>query len=221
MEQIMWYQNIVAVYDKAENASEAARALKASGFPADDISLLNRDSFGDVKVREPRLWCRLFGGTVNESVIYGRTIEAGGAVLTLRLPYGDAARAMKVLDIHTPSGGSHGSISLSAGALPATQGSTSRVPPTTEPVVEEMTLRLTEEKSSCNKREETAKTRVRRFVIEKPVDSRVGLHQEHAEIVRQAIADRVGIQEVDATDTSAEITKSSEEAGVRKFPCPT
>jgi hypothetical protein len=101
----MAYRQIVAVYDKVANASEAADALRASGFPACDISLLTRDSFGGAEVREPRLWRRFFGSSVGEreSVIYGRTIEAGGAVLTLRVPCGDGVQALKVLDVPKPT----------------------------------------------------------------------------------------------------------------------
>jgi hypothetical protein len=102
--EIMAYRQIVAVYDKVANASDAADALRASGFPACDISLLSRDSFGDTEIMEPRLLRRLFGDSVGEreSVIYGRTIEAGGAVLTLRVPYGDGVQALKVLDTPKP-----------------------------------------------------------------------------------------------------------------------
>src|SRR5215472_14795184 len=101
---MMAYEKIVAVYDKAGKAKDAVRALEASGFPSGDISVLNRDSLTDVEVRETGIWRRLFGRSVgdHESAVYGRTVESGGAVLTLRLPDSEVARAMKILDVHNP-----------------------------------------------------------------------------------------------------------------------
>src|SRR5215472_9866981 len=101
---MMAYERIVAVYDKAGKAKEAMRALEASGFSTGDISVLNRQSLTDVEVGETGLWRRLFGRSVgdHESAVYGRTIESGGAVLTLRLQDADVARAMRILDVHHP-----------------------------------------------------------------------------------------------------------------------
>src|SRR5215471_19809965 len=100
----MAYEKIVAVYDKAGKAKEAARALESSGFPASDISVLSRESLTDTELREAGLWRRLFGRNVSdhEGTVYGHTIESGGAVLTLRTPDGEIPRAMKVLDVHNP-----------------------------------------------------------------------------------------------------------------------
>src|SRR5262249_15125342 len=102
--EVMAYEKIVAVYDKAGKAKEAARALEASGFAAGDISVLNRDSLTDAEVHEAGLWRRLFGRNVgdHESAVYGRTIESGGAVLTLRTADTEVPRAMKILDVHNP-----------------------------------------------------------------------------------------------------------------------
>src|SRR5437899_3659868 len=100
----MAYEKIVAVYDKSGKAKEAARALEASGFPSNDISVLNRESLTDTEIREAGLWRRLFGRNVgdHESAVYGRTIESGGAVLTLRTSDAEVTRAMKILDVHNP-----------------------------------------------------------------------------------------------------------------------
>src|SRR5215470_2529643 len=100
----MAYEKIVAVYDKSGKAKEAARALEASGFPSSDISLLNRESLTDSEMRESGLWRRLFGRNVgdHESAVYGRTIESGGAVLTLRTADTEVPRALRILDVHNP-----------------------------------------------------------------------------------------------------------------------
>src|SRR5215510_1365984 len=100
----MAYEKIVAVYDKSGKAKEAARALEASGFPSSDIGVLNRDTLTDAEIHEAGLWRRLFGRNVgdHESTVYGRTIESGGAVLTLRTADTAVPRAMKILDVHNP-----------------------------------------------------------------------------------------------------------------------
>jgi uncharacterized protein (TIGR02271 family) len=205
---MMAYEKIVAVYDRAEKASEAANALKASGFPAGDISLLNRDSLKNAQLQEAGLWRRLFGPNIgdHESSIYGRTIEAGGAVLTLRLPYGDVTRAIKVLDVHSPVDMSERTDSLDA-----------PTPSTTKSVAKEEVLRLAEEQLDVSKRMvETGRARIRRFVIEKPVESQVTLHEEHAEMVRRAVSDPELDRDVDWADKTIEVTETAEQAVVTK-----
>lgn len=215
----MAYEKIVAVYDKAGKASDAARALEASGFPSGDISVLNRDSLTDAEVHEAGLWRRLFGRNVgeHESAVYGRTVEAGGAVLTLRLPDSDVARAMKILDVHNPVDVSERSASLSAATPPATRTSVTPPAVSTTPVAKEEVLRLAEEQLDVGKRQvETGKARIRRFVVEKPVESQVTLHEEHAEMVRRAVSDPASIRDVDWTDKTIEITETAEQAVVTK-----
>jgi uncharacterized protein (TIGR02271 family) len=216
---MMAYEKIVAVYDKAGKAKEAARALEASGFPSGDISLLNRDSLTDAEVHEAGLWRRLFGRNVgdHESAVYGRTIEAGGAVLTLRLPDSDVARAMKILDVHNPVDVNERAASLAATTPQATRAGVTPSTPATTPVGREEVLRLAEEQIDVGKRQvETGKARIRRFVIEKPVESQVTLHEEHAEIVRRAVSDPAPIRDVDWADKTIEITETTEQAVVTK-----
>src|SRR5260370_8231689 len=100
----MAYEKIVAVYDKAAKAKEAARALQTSGFALGDISVLNRDSLSDAEVHEAGLWRRLFGRNVgdHDSAVYGRTIESGAAVLTLRTPDTEVSRSLKIPAVHNP-----------------------------------------------------------------------------------------------------------------------
>src|SRR5262249_29911579 len=101
----MAYEKIVAVYDRSGKAKDAMRALEAAGFSSGDMSLLNRDALTNTDVNDAGLWRRLFGRDIGESqsTVYSRAIETGGAVLTLRLPESDVPRAMKILDVHTPS----------------------------------------------------------------------------------------------------------------------
>ncbi|HEY6308940.1 MAG TPA: YsnF/AvaK domain-containing protein [Candidatus Angelobacter sp.] len=216
---MMAYEKIVAVYDKAGKAKEAVRALESSGFPSGDISLLNRDSLTDAEVHEAGLWRRLFGRNVgdHESAVYGRTIEAGGAVLTLRLPETDVTRAMKILDVHNPVDVNERAASLGVATPPATRASVTPPPLATKSVAKEEVLRLAEEQLDVGKRQvETGRARIRRFVIEKPVESQVTLHEEHAEMVRRAVSDPSLIRDVDWADKTIEITETAEQAVVSK-----
>ncbi len=216
----MAYEKIVAVYDKAGKAKEAVRALEASGFSSGDISLLNRDSLTDAEVHEAGLWRRLFGRNVgdHESAVYGRTIEAGGAVLTLRLPDSDVTRAMKILDVHNPVDVNERASSLGVSVPPATKTTATSPTVTSKTVGKEEVLRLAEEQLDVGKRQvETGRARIRRFVTEKPVESQVTLHEEHAEMVRRAISDPALIRDVDWTDKTIEITETAEQAVVNKI----
>jgi uncharacterized protein (TIGR02271 family) len=215
--EVMAYEKIVAVYDKAGKAKEAARALESSGFPASDISVLNRESLTDSEVHEAGLWRRLFGRNVgdHESAVYGRTIESGGAVLTLRTSDTEVPRAMKILDVHNPVDVNERATSL--GVVPAAVRSAVSPPVPSAKLTKEEVLRLAEEQLDVSKRQvETGRARVRRFVTERPVETHVTLHEEHAEMLRRAVSDPSLVRDVDWSDKTIEITETAEQAVVNK-----
>lgn len=81
----------------------------------------------------------------------------------------------------------------------------------------EEVLRLAEEQLEVGKRQvETGKARIRRFVTEKPVESRITLHEEHAEISRRAVTDPTALREVDWTDKVIEVVETDEQPVVNK-----
>ena len=64
----MAYEKVVAVFDTAEHAQNAVRALQGAGFSAADISVVNNDTLDDrgAKVAtETGFWHRLFGSDVD------------------------------------------------------------------------------------------------------------------------------------------------------------
>lgn len=221
----MGYEKIVAAYDKVGKAREAAHALEASGFPPGDISLLNRDTLSASEVREAGIWRRLFGRNVgdHESTVYTRTIESGGALLTLRALDTEVPRAMKILDVHQPVDMNerlahfNTSSASTTSAVPTTR--TAAVPPIgtgITPVTEEV-LRLAEEQLDVGKKVvEIGKARVRRFIVEKPVESRVTLHEEHASMTRRPVTDTGLAKDVDWSDKTFEITETAEQPVVTK-----
>jgi hypothetical protein len=100
----MTYEKIVTLYDTAEHADAARRNLESAGFPSSEISTINSKTLalaGD-RLREPGMWHRLFGRDIQpyEATLYGRSVEAGGTILTVRVPETDVARATTILNAH-------------------------------------------------------------------------------------------------------------------------
>jgi uncharacterized protein (TIGR02271 family) len=219
----MAYEKIVAVYDRSAKAKDAMRALEAAGFATSDISLLNRDALTDTDVNDGALWRRLFGRDIgdNQGLAYSRAIETGGAVLALRLPQSDVARAMKILDVHHPQNLEETDASWDTTTTPASKAV---APPPIAPKLatsvatgREEVLRLAAEQLDVGKRQvETGKARIRRFVIEEPVESQVTLHEEHASLLRRPAIDTRVTRDVDWTDKTIEITETAEQAVVSK-----
>ncbi|HZI55591.1 MAG TPA: YsnF/AvaK domain-containing protein, partial [Verrucomicrobiae bacterium] len=82
----------------------------------------------------------------------------------------------------------------------------------------EEVLQLAEEHLDVAKRQvETGKARIRRFVIEEPVESRVTLHEEHAAMLRRPVTNGGTIKDVDWTDKTIEITETAERAVISKI----
>ena len=215
----MVYEKIVAVYDKTGKAKEAARALESSGFLASDIRVLSRESLNDSEIHEAGLWRRLFGRNVanQESALYDRTIQSGGAVLTLRTLDTEASRAMKILDVHNPVDADERTTSLGAATVPAALSSVTPPATTARTTAKEEVLRLAEEQIDVGKRQvETGRARVRRFITERPVEAQVTLHEEHAEMLRRSVADPSLVRDVDWSDKTIEITETAEQAVVNK-----
>jgi uncharacterized protein (TIGR02271 family) len=161
--------------------------------------------------------------------VYGRTLKEGGAVLSLRVPHEDVARAMSILDVHDPvdvheKAESYGlEVPTAAKALvtppavavakaaAATQSGVK--PDSTNPEV----IRLAEEQLRVGKRLfETGTTRIRRYVVEKPVEAQVSLHEEHVDVARKAISDPSYVQDVDWTDRTIEVTETAERPVISK-----
>jgi len=231
----MAYQTIVAVFDTAAHAAAAVEALKAGGFAAADISVFDRDRLtvgrGAVNLREPGVWRRLFGGNMyqHEAMVYGKAIEEGGVVVSLRVVDSEVAHATGILDLHRPVDVHDRAIT--SGIAPAAHVETVAAAVAAEPIVaaqqvavspklaeaHDEVLRLAEEQLEVGKRMvETGKTRIRRFVTEREVSADVTLHEEHAELLRRAVTDRVDVGDIDWADRTIEVVETAEQALVNK-----
>ena len=217
----MTYEKVVTLFDTAEHAESARRNLENAGFSAGDISVVGKKGLADnvLALREPGLWHRLFGRDIAdyESRVYGKTVEDGGAVLTLRVPDSQVPKAMGILNQHHVVDVSRRAVDT--GLKPSSQVEPAAVPakPLTTEVDKGEILRLAEEQLEVGKRLVTeGTTRIRRFVVEKPVEAKVTLHEEHVEIVRLAAADPASIKDVDWTDKTVEIVDTHEEPVLSK-----
>ena len=220
----MSYEKVVTLFDTAEHAEFARRNLENAGFAADDISIVGKKGLADnvLALREPGLWHKLFGRDIAEyeAKVFGKTVEGGGAVLTLRVPDSQLAKAMGILNQHHVVDVSRRAVET---GLVATSDVMPVVPtpvpakPLTAEIDKGEVLRLAEEQLEVGKRLVTeGTTRIRRFIVEKPVEAKVTLHEEHVEIVRLAAANPTSVKDVDWTEKTIEMIDTHEEPVISK-----
>jgi uncharacterized protein (TIGR02271 family) len=233
----MKYQTIVAVYDTREHAQAAYNALKMGGFSEADISLLDNDRLrtgkSDILVgtSKPGFWARLFGEDLHEheAVVYGQTVEQGGAVVSARVIDSEVAHATAILDLYHPIDVHDRAVTSGIAPLahveavekkletiPLAAKQTVAVTPKLAEVHDEV-LRLAEEQLQVGKKMiETGRTRVRRFVTEREASADVTLHEEHAELLRRAVNDPKFADTIDWADREIEVVETAEQALVNK-----
>jgi len=210
-----------------QHAEAARHNLEDAGFSSDEISTIDNKtlSMGGGKLNEPGLWQRLFGRDIQpyEALVYGRAIETGGVVLTVRVSEDEVASATNILNAHE-------SVDLRKRALQqgliSNAGIPEPSPPPPPPIAAmaagrplpaEQVIALAEEKFDVGKRMvRDGTTRIRRFITETPVESQVSLHEEHTKVIRRACADPSFIRDVDWTDKTIEMSETIEEPVVTK-----
>lgn len=228
----MNYEKIVTLFDTAQHADAARQNLEAAGFSSSDISVINNKtlSLAGAKLSEPGLWHRLFGKDIQpyEAIVYGRSVQTGGVVLTVRVPEEDVPKATRILNQHEAvdlqkRAVQQGLITAAvmpkpvATPAPATMAAGSTMPTPTGAIPTEEVLRLAEEQLDVGKRMvQEGTTRIRRFVTETPVEAQVTLHEEHARVIRRASTDQAFVRDVDWTDRTIEVAEMAEEPIVNK-----
>jgi uncharacterized protein (TIGR02271 family) len=81
-------------------------------------------------------------------------------------------------------------------------------------------VRLAEEQLQVGKRQvDAGTTTVRRYVVVKPVEASVSLHEEHADVVRRAVTDPTYIGDIDWADKTVVVTETAEQPVVNKVAC--
>lgn len=222
----MTYEKVVTLFDTKPHAEAAKTNLQHAGFNETDISILSAEALpkGGTALREPGFWHRLFGTDIeeHEATVYAKAVETGGVVLTLRTDQNGVPKAMGILNQHNlvdvkDRAVDTGVLSEKAAATLPEAPVVPPAKPVTSDLGQQQVIRLAEEHLDVGKRlVEEGTTRIRRFVVEKPVEEQVTLHEEHAEVMRRAITDPTYIKDIDWGDKTIEVRETAEEAVVSK-----
>jgi uncharacterized protein (TIGR02271 family) len=212
----MSYEKVVAVYDTEQNASAALTSLVSAGYRTSDISVIRNEGEAEkAGLHEPGVWKRLFGRDLehDEAAVLGSSFKEGYVVVAVRVPESHAPSVMTLLDRHKPVDVlDRAKAYAMAGATTAAEEARASV----NSEGQEM-LRLAEEQINVGKRlVESGHTRVRRYIVQKPVDANITLHEEHVEVIRHAISDPASVADTDWSDKTIEVTDTVEEAVVDK-----
>ena len=211
-------ETIVAVFDTAAHAVAAASDLRAANVPDDAISLHAGASTVSSTTagapRSPGFWSNLFGGEPDhDTAVYDRSLQGGSTVLSVKAPETHIDSVMAILERHNPvdideRASGYG---LTGTAAPAT---TMRTPVAGS--LADDTMQLSEEQLVVGKRVvNRGGTRIRRFVVETPVQEQVSLHDERVVIDRHPVTGAtVGV--ADFSEKTIEMTESAEEAVIGK-----
>ena len=163
---------------------------------------------------------RLLGGEPeyeHDTAVYDRSLQGGSTVVTVRGSSEHLAKVLDILERHNPidideRAANYGIAQTTTRSTAAT-GLTGAVAAKTEPG----TLQLSEEQLVVGKRAvNRGTTRVRRYVVETPVEEQVSLHEERVTIERRPVADGRPVSDADFTDKVIEVTETGEEAVVGK-----
>jgi len=218
-------QTLVAVYDTAAHAEAAVRDLKAANVPVDAIRqhAKSESMLGSAEAAPPReqgFWASLFGGEPDhDTAVYDRSIDGGSTVVTVRVPEEQFERVSAVLERHDPidldeRAGRYGSAETTTtrtASAPVTGARTGTA------AADDATIQLSEESLSVGKRAVSGgTTRIRRYVVETPVQEQVTLHGEKVTMERRPVADGRPVGDADFTEKTIEMTETSEEAVVSK-----
>src|SRR4051812_32598792 len=227
-------QTIVAVYDKFTDADAAVRDLEAARVPSQAISRHEGRSetttTTSAPVRKEGFWARLFGSEPDhDTSIYDRSIDDGSSVVVVRVPSEQVDHVSSILETHHPIDLDERSAHYrTSGSAPASATSPMTTPTTTAPTMataptsaaapsEGGTIQLAEETLAVGKRAVSgATTRIRRFVVETPVQEQVSLRNETVTLERHPVTDGRPVGTADFTDKVIEMTETSEEAVVSK-----
>jgi uncharacterized protein (TIGR02271 family) len=218
----MTYQTIVAVYDTPAHADAAVRDLEAANVPAGAISQHRGEagSTTSAPAREQGFWASLFGGEPDhDTSVYDRSIESGSSVVTVRVLDEDFDRVGAILETHHPIDLDERAAHYDATETTTTRSvATPRMDTTSRPAeTGSDTMQLAEETLAVGKRAVSGgTTRIRRYVVETPVEEQVALRSERVTLERRPVTDGRSLGDANFSDKVVEMTETSEEAVVSK-----
>jgi len=227
-------ETIVAVFDTAAHAEAAIRELESAGIPRTsiqhyakgDTAFEQRSTPGETGHRG--FWSWLLGeeGPDYHGALYDRTVERGGTVVTVITNNADSERITSILLNHSPVdlearaseyGLAGASSSTAASSRTADLRSSEGVGVAAGQMGKEEVIPLAEEKLEIGKRQVNQGTaRVRRYVVERPVEEQVRLRDETVSISRRPVTGNATVAPDAFTEKSFDVSETSEEAVVSK-----
>ncbi len=223
-------ETIVAVYDTAAHAEAAIASLRAANVPASAISqhadtgTTSGSAATAQPAREQGFWASLFGGEPDhDTSVYERSVQGGSTIVSVKVPDTHVDGVLKILESHHPV-----DIDDRAASYGVTQTTTTTrtplaaaVPPraarTGATATDGGTIQLAEETLTVGKRViNRGGTRIRRFVVETPVEQNVTLHDEKVTLERRPVTDGRPVTGADFSEKTIEMTETAEEAVVAK-----
>ena len=236
-------QTIVAVYDTPAHAELAVQDVLQAGIPkkavhrhAREGSYAGAATTATARTEEKGFWASLFGGEPDhDTALYERSVQNGSNAVSVRVSNTQAEQVIDILESHKPidldeRAGQYGLApttipreplvgtvaagATAVGAEPlraasAAGGVASRAE-------DGAVMQLSAEELAVGKRVvDRGTTRIRRFVVEAPVEEQVRLRDERVTIDRRPVTE--GRPAADAfSDKVIEMTETAEEAVVSK-----
>jgi uncharacterized protein (TIGR02271 family) len=170
---------------------------------------------------EQGFWASLFGGEPeyeHDTTVYNRSLESGSTVVSVKASELHVAQAMEILERHNPIDIDERAASYGVSQTAATDTiGAPGVTGTADRAGEGEAIPLTEETLTVGKRAiNRGTTRIRRYVVETPVEEQVALRDETVSIERRRVGDGRPVTNADFTDKVVEVTETAEEAVVSK-----
>ena len=214
-------ETIVAVFDTETHADAAVRDLVAANVPSDAISKHARGAAGtesaaDASGQKQGFWSRTFGGEPDhDTAVYDRSLEAGSTVVTVKTPDQYVTAVEEILERHNPIDIDERAAGYGLSQTTPTRGAASETARGT--AAPNQNMQLSEEQLVVGKRlVNRGSTRIRRFVVEKPVEEQVTLQEETVHIERRPVQSGQVSGDAAFTDKTIEVTETGEEAVVGK-----
>jgi len=207
-------ETIVAVFETGPHADQAASALKAAGVQSSAIERHSKESAVEASGQgsAPKstgffFWDMMLGVQAQhqDRPSYERSVERGETVLAVTVSDEEADKVMAVLEEHSPIDleGTSGSSDDAMGdrAAPAAKK---------EAAKGEEIIQLAEEELQVGKRTvNRGTTRIRRYVVETPVEQTVSLKDETVTIERRKPVVDAATGDV-LTEKTVEVSNTSE-----------
>jgi uncharacterized protein (TIGR02271 family) len=213
---------IIAIYDELAHADAAVRDLKAANVPSHAIHQHTKgaDATGsDTSIAAPDkgFWDSLFGSETDEASVYQRSMASGSTVVTVTVPAEHFDSVSAILERHQPIDMEERTASYGLAAAPVSKAATPSMGATAVAATDDTKIQLAEESLAVGKRAVSGgTTRIRRYVVETPVEEQVALRTEKVTIERRPVTDGRVVADADFTDKTIEMTETSEEAVISK-----